>query len=131
MDHLPVWPPVRRSERIFLGYRGSVDEDDSQKTALPPKVESWRRRSATGAILTGFAFGLREVFEPEREEPAIVAQVSGEPVGDLPVQAQLDEVSPRESVVTIRPWLLEDRPATAGPPEPAAGSERPKPKRRR
>ena len=93
-------------ERIFLGYRGDVDEDEAQRTALPAKMEAWRRRSATGAILTGFAFGLKEVFEPEREEPAIVQQVPGEPPGDLPVEAQLDQTRPDESVVTIRPWLL-------------------------
>jgi hypothetical protein len=93
-------------EGIFLGYRGGVDEHEAQRTALPQKVEAWRRRSATGAILTGFAFGLREVFEPEREEPAIVQQVPGEPPGDLPVEAHLDETRPDESVVTIRPWLL-------------------------
>jgi hypothetical protein len=93
---------------IFLGYRGVVQEqeEDAQRTALPPKVESWRRRSATGAILTGFAFGLKEVFEPEPEKPAIVQEVSGQPVEDLPVEAQVDERRPDESVVTIRPWLL-------------------------
>ena len=93
-------------ERIFVGYRGDVDEDEAQRTALPAKMEAWRRRSATGAILTGFAFGLKEVFEPERDEPAIVQQVPGEPPGDLPVEAQLDQTRPDESVVTIRPWLL-------------------------
>ena len=93
-------------ERIFVGYRGDVDEDEAQRTALPAKMEAWRRRSATGAILTGFAFGLKEVFEPERDEPAIVQQVPGEPPGDLPVEAQLDQTRPDEAVVTIRPWLL-------------------------
>jgi hypothetical protein len=83
-----------------------VEEDEAQTTALPPKVEAWRRRSAAGAILTGFAFGLREVFEPEPDEPPIVQQVSGEPVKDLPVEAHVDERRPDESVVTIRPWLL-------------------------
>jgi hypothetical protein len=83
-----------------------VEEDEAQRTALPPKVESWRRRSAAGAILTGFALGLRQVFEPEPEAPAIVQEVSGEPLEDLPVEAQLDENRPDESVVTIRPWLL-------------------------
>ena len=95
-----------QGERIFLGYGGDVDEDEAQRTALPAKMEAWRRRSATGAILTGFAFGLKEVFEPEREEPAIVQQVPGEPPGNLPVEAQLDHTRPDESVVTIRPWLL-------------------------
>ena len=95
-----------QGERIFLGYGGDVDEDEAQRTALPAKMEAWRRRSATGAILTGFALGLKEVFEPKREEPAIVQEVPGEPPGDLPVEAQLDQTRPDESVVTIRPWLL-------------------------
>jgi len=77
-------------------------------TALPPKVERWRRRTATGAILTGFAFGLREALEPERNDPPIIVQVSGEPVGELPVEAHLDDGQPSESVVMIRPWLLEE-----------------------
>jgi hypothetical protein len=85
-----------------------------------------------GAILTGFALGLREALEPERDEPAIVAQVSGEPVGDLPVEAHLDDLSPRESVVTIRPWLLDDRPGVpADGRGPGDGPDRPKPKRSR
>jgi hypothetical protein len=95
-----------------------VDESDENPggvhTALPPRVESWRRRSVTGAVLTGFAFGLREVLEPEREETAIIVQVSGEPVGDLPVEAQLNERQPGESVVTVRPWLLAEPVGGAG-----------------
>ncbi len=98
-------------------------------TALPSKVESWRRRSATGAILTGFAFGLREVFEPERKDPAIVMETSGDPPGDLPVEATLDPLPARHSVVRIRPWLLakEDRsdPGGAGDPAEPSGAEEP------
>ena len=89
--------------------------DGEVHNALPPRVESWRRRSVTGAILTGFALGLREVLEPERDEPAIVMQVSGEPVRDLAVEAQLNDLQPSESVVTVRPWLL-------GPGSPQGGS---------
>jgi hypothetical protein len=91
-------------------------------TALPPKVEAWRRRSVSGAILTGFAFGLKEVLEPERDEPAIVMQVSGQPVRDLPVEADLDELHPSESVVKVRRWLLEGLP-TDEPPGPDVGPE--------
>jgi hypothetical protein len=99
------------------------DDDAGQETAgpphtaLPPKVEAWRRRSVTGAVLTGFAFGLREVLEPKRDEPAIVMEVSGQPVRDLPVEADLDELHPSESVVTVRRWLLEEPPTDkpAGP----------------
>src|SRR5438309_10294601 len=81
-------------------------EDDEQHTALPPRVERWRKRSATGALLTGIAMGLKEALDPRVEEPAIVAQVPGQPVGDKPIDVHLDP-RPDESVVVLRPWLLE------------------------
>jgi hypothetical protein len=83
-----------------------ADAADSGRTALPPKVDAWRRRSATGAILTGFAMGLQQVFEKEKQEPAIVMQTSGDPPSDLPVEAEVERARPRQSVVNIRPWLL-------------------------
>ncbi len=93
--------------------------DASEHTALPPRVESWRRRSATGAMLTGFAFGLQQVFEPERKEPAIMMETSGVPPRDLPVEADLEAATSRRSVVKIRPWLLEEDLEEGG-----AGSDR-------
>ncbi|HEY2303364.1 MAG TPA: hypothetical protein VGH66_15795 [Acidimicrobiales bacterium] len=112
-----------RPERVEVdGFELPVDpvpdEGSANHTALPTKIETWRRRSAMGAILTGFALGLKEALEPKRDEPAIVAQVSGDPVGDQPIQAELDDLRPRESIVTIRPWLLADR-----PPEPVDDTE--------
>ncbi len=87
-------------------------------TALPGRVEAWRRRSAAGAILTGFALGLQEALETHREEPSIVVQTSGDPPDDLPVEAEFEYGRPRQSVVSIRPWMLkesrregDDRPA--------------------
>lgn len=95
-------------------------------TALPPRIDSWRKRSATGAILTGFALGLQQVFEPERKEPAIVQETSGAPPRDLPVEAELEGVVGRRSVVRIRPWLLDDDlagvdPEADGDPSAATG----------
>jgi hypothetical protein len=78
-------------------------------TALPPKVESWRRRSATGAVLTGFALGLQQALGKEQEQPAVIMQTSGDPPRDLPVEAEVEQGRPRQSVVNIRPWLLSDR----------------------
>jgi hypothetical protein len=75
-------------------------------TALPPRVERWRRRSATGAMMTGFALGLREVLETEQREPAIVLETAGVPPRALPVEADIDNLPPRQSVVKIRRWLL-------------------------
>ncbi len=96
----------------MLGEPGTFDQpasfDDDGHTALPPRIDSWRKRSATGAILTGFALGLQQVFEPERKEPAIVQETSGEPPRDLPVEAELEGVVGRRSVVRIRPWLLDE-----------------------
>jgi len=98
------------STRVEIdGMELHVEPAESERhTALPPKVEAWRRRTATGAILTGFAFGLREALEPQRNDPPIIVQVSGEPVGELPVEAHLDDGQPSESVVMIRPWLLDE-----------------------
>ena len=58
---------------------------------------------------------LREALEVERKEPSIVMEASGDPLGDLPIQAHLAEHRPRKSVVQIRPWLL---------PEPVGQSDR-------
>jgi hypothetical protein len=96
------------------------DHGGEPGSGLPPRVESWRRRSATGAMLTGFAFGLRDVLEPERRAPAIVLETSGVPPKDLAVEADLDNVPPRQSVVKIRRWLLTDGPDPVTD-RPAAG----------
>jgi hypothetical protein len=84
------------------------DDEEEGQTGVPPKFEAWRRRSATGAILTGFALGLQEALEAKREEPSIVVQSSGEPPQDLPVESDFEYRRPRRSVVHIRPWLLKD-----------------------
>jgi hypothetical protein len=85
------------------------DEAVAAHTALPPKVEAWRRRSATGAVLTGFALGLQQALGKEIEQPAIIMQTSGDPPMDLPVEADVEHGRPRQSVVNIRPWLLPTR----------------------
>ncbi len=82
--------------------------DDELRTALPPALEEWRRRSATGAILTGIAFGLRQALELPREEPAIVVEAPGEPPGPpQPMELHMDPDRPEETWVIVRPWLLE------------------------
>jgi hypothetical protein len=96
---------------------GMADVDDRKdsgqapelRTALPPALEDWRRRSATGAILTGIAFGLRQALELPREEPAIVVQAPGEPPGPpRPMQLHMDPDHPEETWVILRPWLLDE-----------------------
>lgn len=83
-------------------------DDEAGHTALPPKLEAWRRRSAAGAILTGFALGLQQALETRREEPSILVVTSGEPPRDLPVEADFEYRRPKNSVVNIRTWLLDE-----------------------
>ena len=99
-------------------------DDPEPHTALPAKVEAWRKRSAAGAILTGFALGLQEALEVHRDEPSIVVQTSGDPPDDLPVEADFEYGRPRQSVVSIRPWLLGSQASQpADPSTDASGGE--------
>jgi hypothetical protein len=82
------------------------EEGTELHTALPRAVEAWRRRSVTGLLLTGIAFGLREVLDPQPEKAAIIAEVPGEPPGDKALDVNVDSTRPAESVVLVRPWLL-------------------------
>ncbi len=106
------------------GTEAVLEAEQARTTGLPDKIEAWRRRSATGAVLTAFALGLQEVFEPERKEPAIIMQTSGDPPKDLPVEAQLEQLGPRQSTINVRPWLLGgDQPD--GPPSAEEGPNGP------
>ena len=105
-DQRPPDEPAADDEQAPEQPHGERGAGDPRQTALPGRVERWRRRSATGAIMSGFAFGLKEVFEPDRKEPSIVQETSGDPPEDLPVDAEFDPLVARRSVVRIRPWLL-------------------------
>ena len=84
-------------------------DEAERRTALPLRMEAWRRRTVTGALLTGVARGLGQVFETEREQPAIVAEAPGEPFGPpRPVEAVLDPDDPAASTLLIRRWLLDE-----------------------
>lgn len=99
------------------GQEGTPGDPAAPHTALPTRVEAWRKRSAAGAILTGFALGLQEALETRRDEPSIVVQTSGDPPDDLPVEADFEYGRPRQSVVSIRPWLLGDSSAKRSEPD--------------
>lgn len=91
-----------------LCAQGGPEGGRGEHTALPPRVEAWRRRSAGGAIVTGVVRGLAEVFQPWRDEVAIVAEVPGAPPGPPgPLTVHLDEDDPTASSVVIRPWLMD------------------------
>jgi hypothetical protein len=98
------------------------ENEAPRRTGLPDAAERWRARSAVGGVMTAFALGLQQAFEPDRNQPAIVMETSGDPPTDLPVEAQLAQLGPRQSSVTVRPWLIGRKPMPGAPvaPQPDA-----------
>lgn len=119
-----------RGERAQLDQEAAPPHADTTAlpapltTALPPRLEAWRRRSFTGALMTGVALGLAEALEVPRSGVAIVAQAPGEPLGPPGrMQVELDPDDPTRAAVIIRPWLFSDPPEgrhSAHPAPPAA-----------
>lgn len=86
----------------------SDDPYGGRRNALPPRIESWRTRSATGAIATAMAMGLKEVFQPEKRRPAIIAEAPGDPYTDEdPVTVDYAPDDAPGTTVHVKPWLLD------------------------
>ena|SRR5260370_1283406 len=70
----------------------------------PParRFDAWRRRSAIGAIATGVALGLKEIFQPTNIEPVITAEAPGDPPDDENrLRVVLDPQDPSKSVAYL------------------------------
>ncbi len=79
----------------------AVIEAGPRRNEPVTKVSQWRRRSALGAVLTGMALGLQEVFDPEQERSIVIeVDADGEPL-DLPIQIFLDPDSPAGSLCIV------------------------------
>lgn len=66
------------------------------------RFESWRRRSAVGAMATGVALGLKEIFQPTNIEPVITAEAPGDPPdADERLRVILDPDDPTKSVAIL------------------------------
>ena len=66
------------------------------------RLGTWGRSTVLGAVVTGFALGMREIFDPPQDE-AIVVEVdaNGEP-HDLPIRLLLDPDDPRGRLCIVR-----------------------------
>ena len=80
-------------------------------TAPLPRPPAKKARTATGALLTGIALGLRDIFDPEkkRDTIAIEQEAPGEPEGPQRYEIRLNG-SPRDGQAIYRPWVDEDHP---------------------
>ncbi|HEV8116524.1 MAG TPA: hypothetical protein VGP53_09820 [Acidimicrobiales bacterium] len=86
----------------------SDDQVGGRRNALPRRMESWRSRSATGAVATAMALGLQQVFEPERRRPAAVAEAPSDPYDDKdPVTVDYLPDDAEGTRVHVKPWLLQ------------------------
>ena len=71
-----------------------------------PPTPSWRKAPIAAQFLAASMIGVAEVLYGPKEQPAIIAEVPGEPPGDEGFDVHLDPDKPDESVIVVRPWLL-------------------------
>ena len=71
----------------------------------PPK----KARTATGALLTGIALGLRDVFDPEKKVDTIAIEQEAPAEPDEPQEYEIRlNGSPRDAQAIYRPWVNEE-----------------------
>ncbi|MEZ5138361.1 MAG: hypothetical protein R2711_06225 [Acidimicrobiales bacterium] len=79
-----------------------TDEEGVARPGGPSRVASWSRSSLLGAVMTGYALGLREILDPPTDEQIVIeVDASGEP-HDLPIRLLLDPDSPQGSLCIVR-----------------------------
>jgi hypothetical protein len=108
-------PPGRRHHgcRPLAGKccdHGAIERSEPQEEAErepsehspPRRFDAWRRRSAIGAIATGVAFGLKEIFQPTTPEAVITTPAPGDPPGaGERLRVILDPDDPTKSVAIV------------------------------
>lgn len=99
--------PVDHSD---AGESEPTGEGDPGDTEPVTALARWRRNTASGALLTAVGVGLREVFEPHRDEVAIVHEAPGEPPGDQEVELHFDPDHPERTWAVIRTWAEDPDP---------------------
>ncbi len=102
------------------------DEEDADQPDEPATAfERWRRESALGAVGTGIAKGLRDVFAPTDDHQVIVAEVPGDPPDSSErVRVILDPDDPTKAVAYV-PKPAEPGGEDESPPEPGPGDTDP------
>ena len=72
-----------------------------------PCLGSWRRRTASGVVLTAVALGLRHAVDERSDGEAVMADAPGD-LNDSnePIDLHFDARSPEDTWVVVRPWLL-------------------------
>jgi hypothetical protein len=83
-------------------------EEQPDEEPRPRRFDAWRRRSAIGAIASGVALGLKEIFQPTNIEPVITAEAPGDPPDSgNRLRVILDPDDPSKSVAIVPPPAAE------------------------
>ena len=87
----------------FLDDAEEFVEGDDADAGPPVRAIDRFSRTAVGGMLAAGMLGLREVFEPERDDrPAIVEDWSGAPPFGDRILMRLDPENPQDSIVVVR-----------------------------
>jgi hypothetical protein len=135
---LRVWTdptrPVRPCEHGPITQDETQDENETApdvedaRSDDPPGsgFERWRRESALGAVGTGIAKGLRNVFAPTDDHQVIVAEVPGDPpdAGER-LRVILDPDDPTKSVAIVPEHASDASPEASDPPSGATPQDPP------
>ncbi len=74
-----------------------------------PRVPPKKARTATGALLTGIALGLRDVFDPEKKVDTVAIEQEAPAEPDEPQEYEIRlNGSPRDAQAIYRPWVNEE-----------------------
>jgi hypothetical protein len=113
-DHRAPDDATAETDDSLEAFYGKDDIFGLNLTPRPeaaPRVPPKKARTATGALLTGIALGLRDVFDPEkkRDTIAIEQEAPGEPEGPQRYEIRLNS-SPRDGQAIYRPWVDDEDP---------------------
>ena len=102
--------------------QGELEGEDREADRGPAGFDRWRTESTVGSVVTGVARGLRDVFAPVPDPPAVVASVPGDPPdADQRVRVILDPDDPTKSIAIVpgeSPPLPPVPPGPSDPPGP-------------
>ncbi len=103
-------------------YAGKPGEPGQGKDPL--RFSNWMKRSATGAVMTGIAVGLKEALQTQKKEVPFVIESRDEPDDpDKPIDLHFDPDSPQSTVAIIRRPPAADGPDVSPAPRADGASD--------
>ncbi len=104
-------PPgeAETGEEPLEAFYGRDDLFGFKPQPAVPRPPPRKARTATGALLTGIALGLRDVFDPEKKVDTIAIEQEAPTEPDEPQEYEIRlNGSPRDAQAIYRPWVNEE-----------------------